>query len=134
MMTNDLKIKLLRGALDVLDGGKRWVKGVYQADDDKFCLAGAMFESACREGLIIKKEPEDDFSYTEYEDSLFGETTSELGSIADRYTKEVSLSQLAQLKGFIHVPDFNDNASTTYRDVEQLVQERIAMIERETDG
>lgn len=135
MITKDIKIKVLQGALEVLNGGRNWMKGSYQSAE-KFCLAGAVFESARRQGFVSARRISDTYdSWTEYEDTLFGQTASELGSIADEYTKRLSLAELAKAKGYDHVPDFNDASETTYDDIEGLVKERIEMIERqETDA
>ena len=130
MMYRQMKIKVLRGALEVLDGGKHWGQGYYELNGD-FCLSGAMFESACRQGLIEKQILDE--GEVCYVDRVFGLQgyDDEIGFLADRYTDESSLSVLVKEMGFANVPKFNDADDTTYDDVEQLVNERIALLESE---
>jgi hypothetical protein len=130
MMHRQMKIKVLRGALEVLDGGRKWIQGHY-ALNGGYCLSGAMFEAACQQGLIEKQEVDDGELYV---DRVFGLQADELefGSLADRYTDESSLTALAKEKGFANVPKFNDAYDTTYADVERFVNERIALLESET--
>lgn len=135
MMTKKTKIKLLRGALKVLDGGRHWTRDRYR-NGDNFCLAGAMFESGRRQGYIterVVKTGDDDWTYVEYTDTLTDIVTEEIGTIADAYTEEVSLRALAEERGYQHVPAFNDDGLNTYQDIERFVLERIDRIEKETD-
>lgn len=130
------KKAVLEKTLELLGpDGENWIQGTFWAKRNEatgeheylpvnkrhtanaWCLAGAVCEATLRLELPF--------------DAALGYEFARGGAIAEELTEEISLARLADEKGFPTVPDFNDDESTEFEDIQKLVNNRIKQLEEE---
>lgn len=127
-MDEPTKIRVLEGTLDVLGpNGGNWIQDAYRLKDRTgFCISGAAAEAAIRLGVVtVDKDEFDDDVYDVDDDNQY----QDFGELADYLVDEVSLSALAQEKGFGNVPKFNDESDRSFREVQDFIKMRIAQLQ-----
>lgn len=124
-MDNETRRKILEGALKLLGpNGERWIKDEYQSGNN-WCLLGAIGASALQLGVVGTTTDEEENNLYEIGDR----TLSEFGELSDLLGDQISVTELAQNKGFDNVPEFNDDAETEWEDIQQFVQERLNQLQ-----
>ena len=111
-MSTTIRRQILIGALNILTGPEKWLKGRYKDGKGNFCLLGAIIKSSEQLGV-----------YTETHEGKLEHTKVHLKS---RY---VLGYHIAEKLGHASIPSFNDAAETTFEDVQNVLQEVIQTVD-----